>query len=262
MLDLGRDGRGSGKAVVFTESITTQEYLRRLLLEMGLGDEDVDALSRLERSRAREPGACPLARGGRPHVRAWRQADARGGGAARPRSRVPHAFEDPGLHGGRREGPEPPVLRDGHQLRPAVEPAANRAAHRPLPPLQPAARRHGRQLHRPRQRSPSSDLRDPQPEARPLRQGARRVGPGAARAANGCARDGRVGAWRSSSKTDLRNIYGRSRTLDEVTREIASLRDKIGDRRNAYEKEYQRTSQIIESRFDEDVRHGLPTPPR
>ena len=32
ILDLGRDGRGSGKAVVFTESITTQEYLRRLLL--------------------------------------------------------------------------------------------------------------------------------------------------------------------------------------------------------------------------------------
>ena len=26
VLDLGRNGRGSGKAVVFTESITTQEY--------------------------------------------------------------------------------------------------------------------------------------------------------------------------------------------------------------------------------------------
>ena len=41
VLDLGRDGRGSGKAVVFTESITTQEYLRRLLLDIGLRDEDV-----------------------------------------------------------------------------------------------------------------------------------------------------------------------------------------------------------------------------
>src|SRR5579864_3150375 len=41
MLDLGQDGRGSGKAVVFTESITTQEYLRELLLDAGLGDEDV-----------------------------------------------------------------------------------------------------------------------------------------------------------------------------------------------------------------------------
>src|SRR5207244_4575280 len=41
ILDLGRDGRGSGKAVVFTESITTQEHLRKLLLDMGLKDEDV-----------------------------------------------------------------------------------------------------------------------------------------------------------------------------------------------------------------------------
>ena len=41
ILDLGRDGRGSGKAVVFTESITTQEYVRRLLLDIGLRDEDV-----------------------------------------------------------------------------------------------------------------------------------------------------------------------------------------------------------------------------
>jgi len=55
-------------------------------------------------------------------------------------------------------------------------------------------------------------------------------------------------------ENDLRNIYSRSRTLDEVTREIAALRDKIAVRRDAYEKEYERTSQIIESRFDEDVR--------
>ena len=41
ILDLGRDGRGSGKAVVFTESITTQEYLRNLLLAIGLGDEEI-----------------------------------------------------------------------------------------------------------------------------------------------------------------------------------------------------------------------------
>ena len=33
-------------------------------------------------------------------------------------------------------------------------------------------------------------------------------------------------------------------------RELAALRDRIGSRRDAYEKEYQRTSQIIESRFD------------
>src|SRR5712691_9509978 len=59
ILDLGRNGHGSGKAVVFTESITTQEYLRKLLLDTGLGDEDVT-----------------LFRGSNDHARA-RQAHAR-----------------------------------------------------------------------------------------------------------------------------------------------------------------------------------------
>src|SRR5207253_8370672 len=63
-----------------------------------------------------------------------------------------------------------------------------------------------------------------------------------------------VSALSVEFETDLRNIYSRSRTLDEVTREIAALRDKISERRDTYEKEYERTSQIIESRFDENVR--------
>ena len=63
-----------------------------------------------------------------------------------------------------------------------------------------------------------------------------------------------VSALSLEFETDLRGIYSRSRTLDEVTREIAALRDKIGVRRDAFEKEHDRTSQIIESRFDEDVR--------
>jgi hypothetical protein len=41
VLDRARDGQGSGKAVVFTESITTQEYLRKLLLDEGLQDEEI-----------------------------------------------------------------------------------------------------------------------------------------------------------------------------------------------------------------------------
>ena len=42
-------------------------------------------------------------------------------------------------------------------------------------------------------------------------------------------------------ESDLRSIYSRSRTADEVSREIAALRDKIAARREAYEKEYERT---------------------
>jgi hypothetical protein len=63
-----------------------------------------------------------------------------------------------------------------------------------------------------------------------------------------------VSALSVEFESDLRSIYSRSRTLDEVTREIAALREKISERRDAFEKEYERTSQIIESRFDENVR--------
>ncbi len=37
----GRQGVGSGKAVIFTESLTTQDYLRRLLLEHGYTPDDI-----------------------------------------------------------------------------------------------------------------------------------------------------------------------------------------------------------------------------
>ena len=253
ILDLGRDGRGSGKAVVFTESITTQEYLRRLLLDIGLQDEDVTLVSRRQRSRSREAGARAMARGRRIALSAGSPADSRGRRAARARARVSHTVEGARLHGGRRERVEPPVLRDGHQLRSAVEPAADRAAHRPLPPVQPAARRHGGQLHRAGQRSAPPDVRDPEPEARSVRK--------VLDASDTVLHEPRtdapeivVSALSLEFEKDLRNIYSRSRTLDEVTREIAALRDKIAGRRDAYEKEYDRTSQIIESRFDEDVR--------
>jgi hypothetical protein len=63
-----------------------------------------------------------------------------------------------------------------------------------------------------------------------------------------------VSALSAEFESDLRSIYRRSRTLEEVTLEIAALRDKISERRDAFEKEYERTSQIIESRFDENVR--------
>jgi superfamily II DNA/RNA helicase len=41
IFDLARNGPGSGKAVVFTESITTQEYLLKLLRDIGLGEEEI-----------------------------------------------------------------------------------------------------------------------------------------------------------------------------------------------------------------------------
>ena len=37
----GASGEGTGKAVIFTESLTTQVYLRNLLLENGYGPADI-----------------------------------------------------------------------------------------------------------------------------------------------------------------------------------------------------------------------------
>ena len=70
------------------------------------------------------------------------------------------------------------------------------------------------------------------------------------------ARDAGVCAI-SRVRERLAQHLSRSRTLDEVTRELAALRDKISERRDAYEREYQRTSKIIESRFDENVRRAF-----
>ena len=177
ILDLGRDGRGSGKAVVFTESITTQEYLRRLLLRYRPRRRGHHFVPRRQRSRACAASARAVATGGRRPFSAGSQAESRGRRAACSRARVPHAFEGPRMHRGRRKRVEPAILRDGHQLRFAVESAAHRTAYRALPSVQPAARCHRGQLHRTGQRGASADLRDSEPKAGSVRQGPRRVRP-------------------------------------------------------------------------------------
>ena len=114
------------KVVVFTESLTTQDYLRDLLLEqtelsqgditlfrgvndsarsaeaLGVWREEVEC--DIEPRAATQPGRC-----GSPGVG----------------SRVPHPLQGLHLVGGRRQGVEPPVLRHVGELRPALEPAAH-----------------------------------------------------------------------------------------------------------------------------------------
>ncbi len=57
----------------------------------------------------------------------------------------------------------------------------------------------------------------------------------------------------------LRRIYERARTLDELTAEVEALRERMGDARQAFEATYRRTAGLIESRFDESVRHAFRT---
>src|SRR5713101_2710833 len=253
VLDLGRDGRGSGKAVVFTESITTQEYLRKLLLGIGLGDEAITLFR----------GANDHARAQQAHARWLDEEGSKFSPGSRPTREVAvrlalvHEFRtrsrvlvctEAGAKGLNLQFCETVINYDLPWNPQRIEQRIGRChrysqqrdvtvvnfiardneAHRlTFEILSEKLDLFGRVLD-------ASDvvLHEPRTDAPEIV----------------------VSALSLEFETDLRNIYSRSRTLDEVTREIAALRDKIAVRRDAYEKEYQRTSQIIESRFDEDVR--------
>jgi superfamily II DNA or RNA helicase len=253
VLDLGRNGHGSGKAVVFTESITTQEYLRQLLLDTGLADEEITLFrgtnyhARAQQAHAewlREEGS-KLPPGSRPSREvAVRLALVH---EFRTRSKILVCTEA-GAKGLNLQfcetvinydlpwNPQRIEQRIGRCHRYSQQRdvtvvnfiARDNAAHRlTFEILSQKLDLFGRVLD-------ASDviLHEPRTDAPEIV----------------------VSALSLELETDLRNIYSRSRTLDEVARELAALRDKIAVRRDAYEKEYQRTSQIIESRFDEDVR--------
>jgi len=253
VLNLEANGGRSGKAVVFTESITTQEYLRTLLLAMGLRDEEVT-----------------LFRGVNDHDRAqqayarWQQEE----GSRFPRGMKPsrevairlalvHEFRtrsrvlictEAGAKGLNLQfcntvinydlpwNPQRIEQRIGRCHRYSQEHdvtvvnflARDNDAHRlTFEILSQKLDLFGRVLD-----ASDTVLHEPRTDAPELV----------------------VSALSVELESDLRSIYSRSRTLDEVTREIAALRDKIEERRVVYEREYQRTSQIIESRFDEHVR--------
>jgi adenine-specific DNA-methyltransferase len=253
VLERGRDGRGSGKAVVFTESITTQEYLRRLLLDMGLSDEDVTLFRGTnDHDRAKQAHARWVQEEGRnlpPGTRPTREVAVRLAlvHEFRTRSKVLVCTEA-GAKGLNLQfcetvinydlpwNPQRIEQRIGRCHRYSQQRDVtvvnfiardNEAHHLTFEILSQKLDLFGKVLD-------ASDhvLHEPRTDA-----------PETA-----------VSAVSIEFENDLRRIYSRSRTLDEVTREIAALRDKIGAKREAFEKEYERTSQIIESRFNEDVR--------
>ncbi len=253
ILELGRDSRGSGKAVVFTESKTTQEYIRRLLLDIGLLDNEITLFRGVnDQERAQEA-----------YMR-WKQEDgARYPPGAKPsrevgiRLALVHEFRtrskilvctEAGAKGLNLQFCETVINYDLPWNPQRIEQRIGRChrysqqrdvtvvnfiapdneAHRlTFEILSQKLDLFGRVLD-----ASDTVLHEPRTDAPELI----------------------VSALSVEFERDLRGIYSRSRTLDEVTREIAALRDKIVERRDAYKKEYERTSKIIESRFDENVR--------
>lgn len=54
-------------------------------------------------------------------------------------------------------------------------------------------------------------------------------------------------------EAELRRIYERARTLDEVTEELQALRDKVVEERRRFEEAHARTSDLIEKRLEEGI---------
>ncbi len=52
---------------------------------------------------------------------------------------------------------------------------------------------------------------------------------------------------------ELRKIYERARTLEEVTAELRALRDKVAEERKRFEETRQRTARVIEEQLDETL---------
>jgi hypothetical protein len=253
VLDLGREGRGSGKAVVFTESITTQEYLRTLLMRMGLGDQAITLFRGTnDHARAKEahqrwveevgrhlpPGSRPTREVAvrlalvhefrtRSNVMVCTEAGAKG---------LNLQFCDTVINYDLPWNPQRIEQRIGRCHRYSQERDVtvvnfigrdNEAQHLTFEILSQKLDLFGRVLD-----ASDTVLHEPRTDAPELV----------------------VSALSLDFESDLRSIYSRARTAEEVSREIAALRDRIDASREAYEREYRRTSQIIESRFDQDVR--------
>jgi hypothetical protein len=253
ILDRGRDGQGSGKAVVFTESIITQEYLRELLLEMGLQDEEI-TLFRGENDHARARQA--LAR--------WQAEEgAHLGPESRPgrdvalRLALVHEFRtrskvlvctEAGAKGLNLQFCETVINYDLPWNPQRIEQRIGRchrySQQREVTVVNFINRDNEGQQLTFEILSQKLDLFGKVLDASDLVLHEPRTD----------TPEIAVSALAVDLQNDLETIYSRSRTAEEITREIAALREKIEERREAYEQEYRRTSQIIESRFDEDVR--------
>ncbi len=62
-----------------------------------------------------------------------------------------------------------------------------------------------------------------------------------------------VSALGADFEAELRRIYERARTLEEVANELRALRDRVGEERARFEETHSRTADLIQDRLDEGV---------
>lgn len=253
VLKRAAEGEGSGKIVIFTESLTTQEYLRDLLLDSGLEGDDVT----LFRGRNEGPRVAAA-------LERWQSEVGAGLGPYNQPSRsvavrlaLVHEFRthsrvfistEAGAKGLNLQFCETLVNYDlpwnpqrieqrigrchrysqDHDVTVINFLAADNEAQRltfeilsqKLDLFGTVLDASDEVIHRPKTQAPET----------------------------------LAGAMAVDFETRLRRIYDRARTLDQITSDLRDLRENIGSERERYERELERTASLIESRFDEEVR--------
>ena len=66
-----------------------------------------------------------------------------------------------------------------------------------------------------------------------------------------------VSALGTGFEAELRKIYERARTLEEVTADLRALRDRVEQERQRFEETHRRTAGLVEERLDEGVQRTL-----
>jgi hypothetical protein len=63
-----------------------------------------------------------------------------------------------------------------------------------------------------------------------------------------------VSALGAEFESELRRIYDRARSLEEVNEQLRELRERVDEARKRFEETHTRTASLIEDRFDDDLR--------
>ena len=247
-------GRSSGKVVVFTESLTTQDYLRRLLVEGGVVTDDEITLFRghnasvrarraLERWMEEEGNALPRANRPSPEV-AMRLALVH---EFRTRSRV-FISTEAGAKGLNLQFCDTVINYDLPWNPQRIEQRIGRChrygQRRAVTVINFIARDNEAQRLTFEILSQKLDLFGTVLGATDevLHR------PGAV------ASESLAGTMGADFELQLRRVYERARTLDEVAEELRALREAMDARKRDFEAAVKRTEELIQRRFDSTVR--------
>lgn len=254
VLARGREGQGSGKMIVFTESLVTQEYLRGLLIDSGLyGPEDI-TLFRGENDGPRAREALE---------RWWQEVGGSISAESRPgrdvamrlalvhelatRTRVMIATEA-GAKGLNLQFCETVVNFDLPWNPQRIEQRIGRCHRygqtRDVTVINFLARDNETARLTFEILSKKLDLFGTVLDASDVVLHRAQERPGAVLA-------GTIGSELESS---LKRIWQRARTIDQVAAELRELRDRMGELRERFDEEAERTRGLIETWLDEDVR--------